>query len=103
MSTPAVQRAAIKTANMTTKSTDATSSTLQTPEPAYDATSAVIWVSEGKQSYELAGIVYGVVTGYVRIASANTKGLVLASTHTPTTIMALGEIGLCLRRGGEGL
>ena len=29
------------------------------------------------------------------------KGPVLASTHTPTTIMATEEIGPCLRRGGE--
>jgi hypothetical protein len=74
---------------------------LQTRDPAYDATNAATWALEDRQSYGLAGIVYGVVIGYVRIASANTKGLVLASTHTPTTITATEEIGPCLRRGGE--
>ena len=74
---------------------------LQTRDPAYDATNAATWAFEDRQSYGLAGIVYGVVIGYVRIASANTKGLVLASTHTPTTIMATEGIGPCLRRGGK--
>lgn len=101
MSTPAVQRAASRTANTTTTSTDATSLMLQTRDPAYDATNAATWAFEDRQSYGLAGIVYGVVIGYVRIASANTKGLVLASTHTPTTIMATEEIGPCLRRAGR--
>jgi hypothetical protein len=42
---------------MTTASTDATSSTRQILEPAFDATNAATWASEAKQNYALVGIV----------------------------------------------
>lgn len=40
-------------------------------------------------------------TGYARIASPSTRGLVPVSTHTLTTIMARGEPRLCLCRDIE--